>query len=143
MRKKRREKKKDFLRFFFVIILKYIIKHLYIKLEQIISLPLSLSYFLDYDIIMARWISFCFILFLFLFSNISMMMLLPDQRILFKRHIGSARDKLFRAKQHPINHENLFQRPQQILPSPDVLRARWIELFNEQNKINEPLITED
>lgn len=69
-------------------------------------------------------------------------MLLPEQRILFKRHIGSAREKLFRAKQLPINNENLFQRPQQTLPSPDVLRSRWIELFNEQNKINEPLIIE-
>lgn len=67
-------------------------------------------------------------------------MLLPEQRILFKRHIGSAREKLFRAKQLPINNENLFQRQQQTLPSPDVLRSRWIELFNEQNKINEPLI---
>lgn len=71
-----------------------------------------------------------------------MMMLLPDQRILFKRHIGSAREKLFRVKQIHTNNENIFQRPQQILPSPDVLRARWIELFNEQNKINEPFITE-
>jgi hypothetical protein len=69
-------------------------------------------------------------------------MLLPEQGILFKRHIGSAREKLFRAKQVSTNNENMFQRPQQILPSPDVLRARWLELFNEQNKINEPSIIE-
>ena len=70
------------------------------------------------------------------------MMLLPEEEILFKRHIGSAREKLFRAKQLPTHNENIFQRPQQILPSPDVLRARWLELFNEQNKINEPSIIE-
>jgi len=68
------------------------------------------------------------------------MILFPDQRFLLKRHIGSARDKLFRAKQLPTNKENLFQRQQQILPSPDFLRARWIELFNEQKKINEPFM---
>jgi len=65
------------------------------------------------------------------------MMILTDQRVLFKRHIGSAREKLFRAKPSTTLHENMFQRQQQALPSPDVLRDRWIELFNEQNKVNE------
>jgi hypothetical protein len=68
------------------------------------------------------------------------MMRLTDQRVLSKRHIGSAREKLFRAKQVPINNENIFQRQKQVVPSPDVIRDRWIELFNEQNK---PLIIED
>ncbi len=62
------------------------------------------------------------------------MMILSDQRTLFKRHIGSAREKLFRAKQLPTNNENSFQHMKQTLPSPDVLRSRWIELFNGQNK---------
>ncbi len=92
---------------------------------------------------MAPWISFSFILFIVLFNNISMMILTDQQPTLFKRHIGSAREKLFRAKHLPINNENLFQRPRQTLPSPDVLRSRWLELFSEQNKINEPLIIED
>ncbi len=60
-----------------------------------------------------------------------------EQRILFKRHIGSAREKLFRARPSITNNENMSQRPQQILPSPDMLRARWIELLNGQNKIIE------
>jgi hypothetical protein len=68
-------------------------------------------------------------------------MLFPEQRILSRRHIGSAREKIFRAKQLPTNTDHLFQRPQQILPSPDVLRSRWTELFNEQNKINERFIS--
>jgi hypothetical protein len=70
------------------------------------------------------------------------MMILTDQRLLFKRHIGSARQKLFRAKPSS-NHENIFQRQQQSLPSPGVLRDRWMELYNEQNKTPEPLIIED
>ncbi|CAF1573860.1 unnamed protein product [Adineta steineri] len=70
-------------------------------------------------------------------------MISSDQRILFKRDIGSAREMLFRAKQFPINNDNFFQRPHQSLPSPDVLRSRWMELFNEHNKIKEPLNIED
>ena len=73
------------------------------------------------------------------------MMILTDQRVLFKRHIGSARQKLFRAKPSspPSNHDNIFQRQQQSLPPPDVLRDRWMDLYNEQNRMAEPLIIED
>jgi hypothetical protein len=67
------------------------------------------------------------------------MKILTDQRISFRRHIGSARDKLYRVKQLSSTNENLFHRQQQSLPSPDVLRARWTELFKEQNKNNDPL----
>ncbi|CAF0927149.1 unnamed protein product [Adineta ricciae] len=88
---------------------------------------------------MARWISLCFILLLFLFTNLTAMILV-DQRIPYKRHIGSAREKLFRAKQLPTNTDNLFQRPKQSLPSPEFLRSRWLELYNERNKVAEPII---
>jgi hypothetical protein len=67
-----------------------------------------------------------------------MMMIPSEQRIFSKRHIGSAREKLFRAR--PIsttNNENMSQRQQHALPSPDALRSRWIELLNGQNKIIE------
>ncbi|CAF0924792.1 unnamed protein product [Adineta ricciae] len=67
-------------------------------------------------------------------------MILVDQRIPHKRHIGSAREKFFRAKQLPTNTDNLFQRPKQSLPSPEFLRSRWLELYNERNKVAEPII---
>ncbi|CAF0963196.1 unnamed protein product [Rotaria sordida] len=68
-------------------------------------------------------------------------MILNDPQHIFKRHIGSARENFFRAKQLKTNNENLFQRQQQALPSPDVLRELWTELFKEQRKIHEPLDT--
>jgi hypothetical protein len=68
-------------------------------------------------------------------------MILSDyHRVPYKRHIGSAREKLFRAKQVPLNTDALFQRPQQAPPSPEVLRSRWLELFREQDRLHEPLI---
>ena len=63
---------------------------------------------------------------------------------LSQRHIGSARDKLFRAKPSNQHHQQqqsnnlLFQRHQQSIPSPDQLRSRWMELFQEQQKFHEP-----
>jgi hypothetical protein len=72
---------------------------------------------------------------LFLFNNISMMIVPTEQRIAVKRHIGSARQKLYRARPSITHHENMSQRPQQTLPSPDILRARWIELLNGHNKM--------
>ncbi|CAF3593009.1 unnamed protein product [Rotaria sp. Silwood1] len=69
-------------------------------------------------------------------------MILNDQRHIVKRHMGLARENFFRAKQFKTNNENLFQRQQQALPAPDVLRDLWTELFKEQHKIHEPLHTE-
>lgn len=62
---------------------------------------------------------------------------------LSERHIGSARDKLFRAKPNSHHYQQqsnniLFQRHQQSIPSPDQLRSRWMELFHEQQKFQEP-----
>lgn len=117
-----------------------LISHLILS-EDICLTAVSLSC-LDQILLMARWIAFYFLLILILAHHISMM-IITDQRIHFKRHIGSARDKLFRAKQLPASHQaTLFQRHQQSLPSPDLLRSRWIELFNEQSKLQDPSLLE-
>jgi hypothetical protein len=87
---------------------------------------------------MARWICVYVLLILILIDNMNTTKLIGDQPTVLKRHIGSARDKLFRAKQLPTNDQaNLFQRHRQSLPSPDLLRSRWIDLFNEQHKVHE------
>ncbi|UJR37324.1 hypothetical protein I4U23_030032 [Adineta vaga] len=91
---------------------------------------------------MARWISSCLILFLFLITNLTAMILF-DQRIPHKRHLGSAREKHFRSKHVPMNTDNLYQRPKQILPSPEFLRSRWVDLYKEQNRIPEAVILVD
>ena len=93
---------------------------------------------------MARWMCFYAIVSLILVNSVMMMFSTADQDLSVKRHLGSARDKHFRAKQAPAsNYDHLFQRQQQTLPSPDLLRSRWVDLFNEQFKIHEPLITEE
>jgi hypothetical protein len=61
------------------------------------------------------------------------MMILTDDQVLLKRHIGSAHENRYRAKQWASNN---IQKQQQSFLSPDLLRARWIELYNEQNKNN-------
>jgi hypothetical protein len=61
------------------------------------------------------------------------MMVLTDDHALLKRHIGSAHANRYRAKQRPSNN---IQQQQQSFLSPDLLRARWTELYNEQNKNN-------
>ena len=85
---------------------------------------------------MARWFSFSLIFFLFLVNDINTM-ILTGQHALLRRHIGSARENRYRAQQritHPQNH--IQQRQQQSLMSPELLRARWIELYSKQNKNN-------
>lgn len=83
---------------------------------------------------MAR--SFCFylILFLFLVNNINSIILINEENFL-KRNLGSAREYRYRAKQRTSKHIPQHQQ-QQTHVSPDYLRARWIQLYNEQNKNN-------
>lgn len=80
---------------------------------------------------MIRWI-----IFLVVFHQISTRILEEEEEHLsFKRHIGSAREKFFRAKFPLMHHEIVSQRQQQqILPSPDILRSRWMELLYEPAK---------
>lgn len=93
---------------------------------------------------MARWISFCCLLFVFLFAHVATMTVTGRHRVPYnKRHIGAAREKLFRARPVSSHADNLFQRPKQALPSPEVLRARWLGLFNDRNRVREALIFED
>jgi hypothetical protein len=78
---------------------------------------------------MARWFYLYFIFLIFLFNNINMI-ILPDEYDLLKRHIGSARENRYRAKQRGLN--NIQQ--QKPFLTPDLLRNRWLELYNQQNK---------
>ncbi len=57
-----------------------------------------------------------------------------DQHDLLTRHIGSARENRYRARQRASN--TIYQQQQSFL-SPELLRARWIELYNKQNNKNE------
>jgi len=86
----------------------------------------------DKNFLMARWFCLYLIVFIFFFNNIKMMILTDDHDLL-KRHIGSAQENRYRAKQRASNN---IQQQQQSFLSPDLLRARWIELYNEQNKKN-------
>lgn len=81
---------------------------------------------------MARCFCICLILFIFLVSNIKMM-ILPDQHHLLKRHIGLARENRYRAQQRIANQQQIQQYPHL---SPDALRNRWTELYKEKTKHN-------
>jgi hypothetical protein len=67
------------------------------------------------------------------------MITLIDEHDLFKKHIGSARENRYRARQQVPNNiqQQQQQQQQQSFLSPDLLRARWMELYNEQNRNNE------
>ena len=80
---------------------------------------------------MARWICFCLIFLIFLFWHVKMI-ILADQYDPMKRHLGSARENRYRAKQRTGNSPQKYQ--QQTSLSPEFLRARWLELYNEQNQ---------
>lgn len=84
---------------------------------------------------MARW-TFLYLLIVLIFINeIAANSINNDKEILVKRHIGSAREKLFRAKPNSLSKQtNPFHRQHQTIPSPEVLRARWLELYNQQQK---------
>ena len=70
-----------------------------------------------------------------LFHYVSMT-ILSDEHIIHRRHIGSARAKLFRGKSHPSVNDILFHRVQQPIPSPEYLRSRWMELYGQSDKKN-------
>ncbi|CAF1157972.1 unnamed protein product [Rotaria sordida] len=57
------------------------------------------------------------------------MVILPDEDTLLRRHIGAACENRYRAQQRTANQESYL--------SPELLRGRWIELFNEQNRDNQ------
>jgi hypothetical protein len=64
------------------------------------------------------------------------MIILTDEYDLLKRHLGSARENRYRARQRTSN--NILQQQQQPSPlSPDFLRARWMKLYNEKYKNNQ------
>jgi hypothetical protein len=81
---------------------------------------------------MARWFFLYLIFVLFLINDIRMN-ILTDSNELFQRHIGAARENRYRAQQRKSSH---IQNQQQSLVSADLLRTRWIELYNKQNKNN-------
>jgi hypothetical protein len=58
----------------------------------------------------------------------------PEHNLL-KRHIGSARENRYRAKQRTSNSIQQSPPPSSLL-SPDLLRARWNELYHGQNQNN-------
>ena len=84
---------------------------------------------------MARWFCLYLIFFLVLCYNIEMI-ILTDQYDLFKRHLGSARENRYRARQRTSNHnpQQTLQQQQPSLPSPDFLRDRWMKLYHEKNQ---------
>jgi hypothetical protein len=83
---------------------------------------------------MARLFYLYLIFFILLFNDITMIRFSAEHDLL-KRHIGSARENRYRAKQR--TPDPIQQPPSQSFLSPDLLRARWNELYNEQNKNNE------
>ncbi len=101
------------------------------KKKQVSS---SIAFLSDKNIRMAPSFYLYLIFFMFLFNNIKMITLI-DEHDLLKKHIGSARENRYRARQRVPN--NIQQQQQQSFLSPDLLRARWMELYNEQNQNNE------
>jgi hypothetical protein len=63
------------------------------------------------------------------------MIILTDEYDLFKRHLGSARENRYRARQRASN--TIQQQQQPSFLSPEFLRARWIELYNTKYKNNQ------
>lgn len=58
------------------------------------------------------------------------MMIFTDQYRLIKRHLGSARENRYRAQ-----HRTSYTSPKQhTVLSPELIRARWLDLYNEQNQ---------
>ena len=91
---------------------------------------------------MARRRGFYFLFILILVDQITTMFV-SDEQNYFKRHIGSARDKIFRAKPtHSNQQANIFQRQHQPLPSPEVLRSIWTNLFNQQRQSTTKTLSE-
>lgn len=64
------------------------------------------------------------------------MIISTDHYDLMKRHLGSAKESLYRAKQRTGNSSPKYQQQQQqhTSLSPEFLRARWLELYNEHNQ---------
>lgn len=64
--------------------------------------------------------------------------ILTNRNNLYSRHIGSARENRFRAQQQQQQRtlNNRIPIPQQPYLSPELIRARWNELYKEQNKNN-------
>ena len=86
---------------------------------------------------MARWFCLYLIFFMFLCYNVETIFL-TDEYDLFKRHLGSARENRYRARHRASNNIHHYQQQQQsALLSPDVLRARWMELYNTKYKNNQ------
>lgn len=84
---------------------------------------------------MARWICFCLIVLTILFQEISMRSL-PNPHLISRRHLGSALAKLSRPKSNSPTQDNVFHRTHEALPSPELLRSRWLELLTEQQNQN-------
>ncbi len=103
------------------------------KKKQVSS---SIAFLSDKKILMARSFYLYLIFFMFLFNNIKMITLI-DEHDLLKKHIGSARENRYRARQRVPNNIQQQQQQQQSFLSPDLLRARWMKLYNEQNRNNE------
>lgn len=64
------------------------------------------------------------------------MTVLSDQHSTYRRHIGSAREKLYRGKSQPSANDIVFHRDQQDIPSPEILLSRWMELYQQNQKKN-------
>lgn len=79
--------------------------------------------------VMGRWIYVCLIFLIFLFYHVNMM-IFTDQYDLIKRHLGSARENRYRAQQRTGHNPS----KQHTSLSPELIRARWLELYNEQNQ---------
>ena len=95
------------------------------------------SSFRKKNILMARLFCLYLILIILLINEIKMNMS-SDENTLFLRHIGAARENRYRAQQqqHQQRISNRIQIPQQSFLSPELLRARWNELYKVQNKNN-------
>ncbi len=84
---------------------------------------------------MARSFYLYLMFFIFICYNVKMI-ILTNEYDLLKRHLGSARENRYRARQRASNNNIPQPLQQPSLLSPDFLRARWIELYNENNNNN-------
>ncbi|CAF0967338.1 unnamed protein product [Adineta ricciae] len=83
---------------------------------------------------MARRLYFDLILFICIFATIKTMEL-PDQHNLSDNDIEAARDLYYPSEQHDtMTYNHVKYAAQDPLPSPDYLRARWIELYHKMKQ---------
>ena len=82
---------------------------------------------------MARYLFFCLILLLLVLNQIQTMFIDDDNDLMNRRHIGAARESRYRAQKKLAQSILPLMQQDSSKLSPEYLRSRWLELFQEQN----------